>query len=116
MGTTAKGLPYMENTDPLANVAASQQALATAVDGMIPGKVRMGGSVLSTDASGDLLITHGLGDTPDVALAVLGNLAARFVVCHTFTTTTFKARVYNSSTGAALTSTAGVVVYWIAQT
>jgi hypothetical protein len=68
----------------------------------------------TTDASGDLTITHGLGVTPSSVQATYGSSgSAQVLAVHTITSTTFKIRFRLSNTGAA-TASAAVVAYWLA--
>lgn len=70
MGTTTNlGLPYMENTDPLANVADAMQSLAEAVDAFLPGKMKFGSTALVFSAAGEAVLTHQLGRVPLGAFA-----------------------------------------------
>lgn len=63
-GTTPKGLPYPESTDPLNQGANAIKALALAVDGQwTAGKISPTG-----DATGRASFPHGLGVTPRVVL------------------------------------------------
>lgn len=66
MGTTAHGLPYPDPADLVANTDEYIADLAEATDVMVP--KASGVFVGDTDASGEILIPHGLGYTPTVVL------------------------------------------------
>lgn len=101
-------------TQTLTNKTLTSPTVTTlTLDGVVQ-KARTRGTVTgTTDASGDLTITHGLGSTPTAVLVTSGYLTAAVVVAaHTIGATTFKVRNWTSTTGAALASTASVIVYW----
>lgn len=109
MGNTpVLGLPYMEDTDPLANVAAAIEALATAVESVHPRKWKSGAVSANTNASGDVVVAHGLGATPTAVLATIkDNTGSNWTVhAHTFGATTFALRFRIGNTGALVASTA----------
>ena len=61
---------------------------------------------LTTDASGDVTISHGLAGTPVEVLAQMKGTTAVYILNpHTYAATTFKVRVYTTA-GAAVVSTA----------
>jgi hypothetical protein len=64
MGTTPKGLPYPESTDPLNQGANAIKALALAVDA----QWTAGKGSPTGDASGRASFAHGLGVTPRVVV------------------------------------------------
>lgn len=69
MGSTANlGLPYPDNTDPLANVAAAIQSLANMLDTLIPGKIKRGSDSLVFNASGEATLTHNMTAIPTTIL------------------------------------------------
>lgn len=63
-GTTPKGLPYPESTDPLNQGANAIKALALAVDATWTA----GAGAPTGDATGRAKVAHGLGVTPRVVL------------------------------------------------
>lgn len=113
--TTRLALPIPVDTDPFADGALATRNLGNSLDDFVPAKARRGHTVATTDASGDLTITHGLGATPTAVVVSSGISAGGHVVAaHTFTSTTFKVRDRVSTTGAVVASTAGIIVDWIA--
>jgi len=64
---------------------------------------------VSTDASGDVVISHGLPLPPSVIQVQLGGTVQRSATYHTVTSTTFTARVFNGTTSVATTP---VVLNW----
>ena len=79
---------------------------------IIPDKKGYSASVTS-NVSGDLVVTHGLGITPQVIFAEVYNNAN--IACRTYarTSTTFTLRLYDADAGTALASTA-VNLMWSA--
>ena len=61
MGTTAKGLPYPEPNEPARDGAVDIKGLADATDAALGKRLRLTGT---TDANGNLSLTHGLGVVP----------------------------------------------------
>lgn len=61
---------------------------------------------LTTDGSGDVIVTHNLNFIPNTITLQLKNLFGFVIMPHTVTNTTFKVRVINTSTGAAAPSSA----------
>lgn len=68
----------------------------------------------STDGSGDVTVTHGMGTTPTAVLVTPTGTTAWIVSVHTIGATTFKVRFYDAA-GAAVTSTA-VTATWLGKT
>lgn len=64
----------------------------------------------TTDASGDVTVTHSLAATPLNVLATAGGTTFMVAQVHTITSTTFKIRFFDIA-GAALAATA-VTAYW----
>lgn len=63
-------------------------------------------AAVSSDGSGDITVTHGLGVTPTVAFAEVFNNSNIDCRVYAKTSTTFTLRLYDSDSGAALPSTA----------
>lgn len=112
MPSTDRGMPIPLDSDPLSDVAKWTRDLAAS----LPAAARRGTTTATTDASGDLTITHALGATPTAVLATInGNVGSNWTVhAHTFTSTTFKLRFRIANTAAVVASTAGVAAGWIA--
>ena len=71
-----------------------------------------GNSSISTDAAGDVVITHGFGGTPNVVnITPVGNVRATL---QALSSTNFTVRCYDGVTGTAIVSTP-VTFYWNAQ-
>ncbi len=68
----------------------------------------------STDGSGDITVTHGMGTTPTAVLVTPTGTTAWIVSVHTIGATTFKVRFYDAA-GAAVLSTA-VTATWLGKT
>ena len=68
----------------------------------------------STDGSGDVTVTHGMGTTPTAVLVTPTGTTAWIVSVHTIGATTFKVRFYDAA-GAAVTTTA-VTATWLGKT
>ena len=68
----------------------------------------------STDGSGDVTVTHGMGTTPTAVLVTPTGTTAWIVSVHTIGATTFKVRFFDAA-GAAVTSTA-VTATWLGKT
>lgn len=68
----------------------------------------------STDGSGDVTVTHGMGTTPTAVLVTPTGTTPWIVSVHTIGGTTFKVRFYDAA-GAAVTSTA-VTATWLGKT
>ena len=68
----------------------------------------------STDGSGDVTVTHGMGTTPTVVLVTPTGTTAWICTVHTIGATTFKVRFFDAA-GAAVTSTA-VTASWLGKT
>lgn len=66
---------------------------------------------LTTDGSGDALVTHNLGFVPNTITVQLKTLFGFVTIPHTITSTTFKVRVINTTTGLAATA-AGISFEW----
>lgn len=116
MGNTANiALPYPENTDPLANMAAAVQALANAIDAAHPAKWKRGQTVQNVDASGDITINHGLAAAPTAVIVTQGRLDANWnAAAHTFTATTFKVRLRTANLGSVVAAGQSATVNWAA--
>lgn len=69
---------------------------------------------VTSDGSGDIVVTHGYTRTPTIALAEIFNNANIDCRVHAKTATTFTLRLYDSDTGSALASTA-INVMWQVQ-
>jgi len=112
--TSSGGLRIPLDSDPIDDVAKWVRDLADDIDTRVVKKQRSGATSASTDASGDLTITHGLGTTPTTVLPVAQtNAGAWLCTVHTFTSTTFKVRFRVSNTGAVIASTP-VAMHWLA--
>ena len=68
----------------------------------------------STDGSGDVTVTHGMGTTPTVVLVTPTGTTAWICTVHTIGATTFKVRFFDAA-GAAVTTTA-VTASWLGKT
>lgn len=68
----------------------------------------------STDGSGDVTVTHGMGTTPTAVLVTPTGTTPWIVSVHTIGATTFTVRFYDAA-GAAVTSTA-VTATWLGKT
>ena len=68
----------------------------------------------TTDGSGDVTVTHGMGTTPTAVLVTPTGTTAWIVSVHTIGATTFKVRFYDAA-GAAVTTTA-VTATWLGKT
>ena len=68
----------------------------------------------STDGSGDVTVTHGMGTTPTAVLVTPTGTTPWIVSVHTIGATTFKVRFYDAA-GAAVTTTA-VTATWLGKT
>lgn len=68
----------------------------------------------TTDGSGDITISHSLGVSTFTACATPVTTSLYAATVHTKTTTSFKVRVINVATGAAVTSSA-VTIDWMAK-
>lgn len=111
MPSTDRSMPIPLDSDPLSDVAKWTRDLATS----LAGACKRGHTTGTTDASGDLTITHGLGTTPTAVVCSSGrNAANNTTVAHTFTSTTFKVRFRVGNTAAIEATVAGVIVDWIA--
>lgn len=114
--TTRLGITQPLDSDPLSDAALAMRTIAGKVDDLVPAKARSGATTATTDASGDLTITHGLGSTPtSVQATALNNNGSNWTVhVHTITSTTFKVRFRVANTAAVQASTAGVACSWMA--
>lgn len=114
-GTTPnRAFPIPSDSDALADGAKAVRDLGNAVDDAYPYKMRRGHTSGTTDASGDLTITHGLGATPTAVVVSNGlNNANHALTAHTFTSTTFKVRIRQANTAAAL-ATVATTIDWVA--
>jgi hypothetical protein len=112
MPSTDRGMPIPLDSDPLSDVAKWIRDLAAS----LPGGARRGAVTATTDASGDLTVTHGLGTTPTcVQATVLNNNGSNWTIhAHTIGATTFKLRFRIANTAAVQASTAGVAASWLA--
>lgn len=71
----------------------------------------------SPDGSGNVLITHGLGSTPDyVNVCLLGDTPTRGVEVQAKNSTTITARIFNQADGADVTSGGPFNIMWHART
>lgn len=115
MGSTAKGLRYPDPTQAVANVDQYIQNLASDVDGALPGaKMRAGAASVTTNASGQATINHGLGAVPIVVVASSTNSDNYAVLPATYTATQFSVTVRLVTTGAVVASTANITIRWFA--
>lgn len=98
--------------------ATSLEGRATDLEGR-PRYARALAGAASTNASGDVVITHGLGATPAVVMITGAGGGAiperRTYAVIAITATTFTVRVYRQDTGAVLASNP-VQFYWLAST
>ncbi|MBK7337828.1 MAG: hypothetical protein IPJ00_17455 [Saprospirales bacterium] len=83
--------------------------------------VRQEGAVVgaistTTDASGDVTVTHGMGTTPTAVLVTPTGTTAWGVSVHTIGGTTFKVRFYDLTTGLAVAVSTAVTGTWLAKT
>jgi hypothetical protein len=103
-------LPYPLGSEPVADGDDAIRLLALAVDSLVKGA----STVITTDASGNATVTHGLGRAPLTVVAVTGvNSGTGWLVSTTaVTATTFTVNVRNSTTGALYTG--GFTIRWIA--
>lgn len=65
----------------------------------------------TTDGSGDLTVTHGLAATPGPIFLQINNVGQYIAQPHTQGASTFKLRIVNSTSGAAITGTAFSVAW-----
>lgn len=70
----------------------------------------------TTDASGDVTVTHGVGTTPTVVLVTPTGTTAWGVSVHTIGATTFTVRFYDLTTGLAVAGSTAVTATWLAKT
>jgi hypothetical protein len=82
------------------------------VDAQVEDKVS-GVEAGTTDASGDITITHGLGTTPTVVTAIAEGTTPYILTVHTIGATTFKLRV--SDTGGAVLGSSAINIHWEAK-
>jgi hypothetical protein len=103
------------DADPFADGATATRNGLNDVDDLIAAKARRGRTTATTDASGDITITHGLGQAPTSVVVSAGNPTSAFLIAaHTFGATTFKVRYRASNTTSVVASTAGCVCDWLA--
>ena len=116
-GTTPKyGFPYPTGTDRVMDGDNAIQALAESVEGQI-GKAKWGAATVTTDASGNAVIAHGMGIKPAV---VIGSIALSTVawianVYNPGVTTTNIHFVVRDHANTIVASTS-VTIYWFAAT
>jgi len=102
MGSTAGGLPYPDDDQPLADMALAVKALADAVETALNTRLRTKVIVGSatTDANGYATITHNAGFTPTYAAAALdrttGALYNTFMF-DSFGATTVRTRIQDAA-------------------
>lgn len=70
----------------------------------------------TTDASGDVTVTHGMGTTPTAVLVTPTGTTAWGVSVHTIGGTTFKVRFYDLTTGLAVPVSTSVTATWLGKT
>ena len=70
----------------------------------------------TTDASGDVTVTHGMGTTPTAVLVTPTGTTAWGVTVHTIGGTTFKVRFYDLTTGLAVSVSTSVTATWLGKT
>lgn len=114
MGTTAShALPYPGDGDLVTQGAQAMQALAEAVDALLPVHRTI---TFTTDASGFYTYTHGLGYAPSQILSVLDRATGALyshILFDTITTTTVRLRVLDSAGTAANAATVPVrISFW----
>lgn len=85
---------------------------ATAADIVEAGGIASGAVSTSTDGSGDVVVSHGLGGTPTSVNVTISGKTAYIVTVHSVDGTNFTIRFFDTS-GSAVASTA-VAASWIA--
>jgi hypothetical protein len=119
--------PTRDNSDPGGWVISGDVALtystpasasSAAPRGYVDSRLRRSITSGTTDANGDIAVTHGLGTTPaavtvDLVGTGAGQQFGKLVLTGTPTSTTFTVRLYDTRNGAALTGFA-IQVAWAA--
>ena len=97
------------------NASTTGMKVLTMEDDTVKYRVENIGAIsTTTDGSGDVTVTHGMGATPTVVLVTPTGTTPWIVSVHTIGATTFKVRFYDAA-GAAVTTTA-VTATWLGKT
>jgi len=106
---SSAGFPAIEvatgNSVKMATTPISYSAFSTDVyggAGTINCPLGQGVSLASTNASSDVVVSHGLNGTPTSVNVQLRSLSSLTLVAHSFTATQFSVRVYVSTTGLGI--------------
>lgn len=93
--------------------AGTTESMAISAAGVIIRNGGKGAVSTSTDGSGDVTVTHGLGGTPDNIQVTITGTTPYVATVHTIGGTTFKVRIFDMA-GAAVASTA-VTFHWVGE-
>lgn len=105
-GTANGGLRWVTSFKSSDTIGTTSMVWNRLLDGFTAVIVSYSGT---TDASGFLTVTHGLGFTPSIVIPINGNPNSNFPVCwgvDTIGSTTFRIRFMNASTAGAAVSIA----------
>jgi H-type lectin domain. len=118
MGTTAKGLPYPEPGDPVADGDDAIKALAEAVDdkaGMVSGSVNVTATAAATATAAVVFPVGAFTAAPKVLVtsvnAISGSQTAWYTMANSVTSTGFNAVIAHRD-GTA--TNAQITVHWLA--
>lgn len=93
--------------------AGSTRKFAVNANGVINRDGGKGSVSTTTDGSGDVTVTHGLGGTPDNIQVTITGTTPYVATVHTIGATQFKVRIFDMA-GAAVTSTS-VSFHWVGE-
>lgn len=113
MGTTAKGYPYPEATDLVGNTHLAIKALADKVNDQLTTETKAGVNTVTTSASGDATINHGMGGVPTWANAQVTTGDNRVAILTGLTATQLTFKIRQVTDGATINSTS-VGLRWAA--